>query len=191
MTLLPPKTSAGYSCGSIVTPLSTSADDDDRSTQTPLAAFIGSVVAHNSTDYVSHMRLPFVLGACAPVTSSPPPTSTTDTGRATPPLAAYITGDGHSSSSDSTSTTSAVPFIAQEIARLRHIPTASSSSSPIASSLTSLVEPLSTLEITKLQCHHRQFLQVLLLILFVLRDHFLYNQVQFHGSLVLERLFII
>ena len=115
--IAPPGAFLGCGRGSIVTPLATSADDDDRSTQTTLKAFIGSVGAHHSTDYVAHMCLPFMLGACVPTTSSPPPTSTTSIGHATPPpLAAYMGGGGHSSSGDSTSTTSAVSFTAQEIA---------------------------------------------------------------------------
>lgn len=82
------------------------------------------VLVHITPSTTSDMRLPFALGAC----------------RATSlPLAAYTGGGGHFSSSDSTSATSAVSFTTQEIARLRHLPTAS-------------VEPLTAQGITRFQC---------------------------------------
>ena len=115
MTYVTPVPSIGYDSGFTMTPLATTGNG--HCTQTCLTTFISSVGAHHSTDYVAHMCLPFMLGACVPTTSSPPPTSTTSIGHATPPpLAAYMGGGGHSSSGDSISTTSAVSFTAQEIA---------------------------------------------------------------------------
>lgn len=134
--LLPKVPSAGRGGGSIVTPPTTSVSGDGRSTQTPLVVFIYSVGAHRSTDYTAHASS---LRAWSSMleTLSPAPTSTTSIGRATPPpLAAYTSGGGHSSSGDSTSTNSTVST-AREIARLRHLP---------------IVETLTTLEITRLEC---------------------------------------
>ena len=107
-------------------------------------AFIDSVDAHHS----------HALGVCVPTTLSPPSTSTIGICRATPPpLAAHIGGGGgHSSFGDSTSTTSAVSFTAQELGQLRHLLIASGFSSPDASSSTSSVKPLTMPKIMRLQC---------------------------------------
>ena len=154
-----PMAFAGSGGGSIVTPLVTSADGDGHSTQRPLKAYVDSVVAHHSTSYVSQMHLLIALGAFVLAVPSPPSTSTTGICRTTP-LAAHTGGGGGHSSGESTSTISVVSFTAQEIAQLRYLITASDSSSPDASSLTSSVESLTMLEITRLQCVRPLFTQL-------------------------------
>lgn len=116
----PPIVFTGNGGGSIVTTRATFIDGDGRSTQTPLMAFIDSVGAHHS----------HAVGVCVPTTLSLWG-SLVFVVLHRRLFGAHIGGGGgHSSFGDSTSTTSAVSFTAQELGQLRHLLIASGFSSP-------------------------------------------------------------